>query len=113
MVSVNLRPIAKHPDAVLGYLDTNFRRISDTLSRLTNLENGIHSVTGTIEIDTGMAEVYNVFAGFNSAPSSGAAFIRAFPVGPSAPQNIIIEVYNDSFGASSTQVQVAWYAIGE
>lgn len=113
MVSVNLRPVAKSQDAVLGYLDTNFRRITDTLDQLTNVENGILDVTGSVVIDTGMAEVYNVFAGFNTAPSSDAAFIRAFPVGASAPRNIQIEVYTNSFTASTVPVGVAWYAIGE
>lgn len=113
MPGVNLRPIAKNPEAVLGYLDTNFRRISDTLARLTNMENGIVTITGSVEIDTGMAEVYNIFAGFNGAPSSGAAFLRAYLVGSTSPRNVIIEVYTSSFGASTTPVDVAWYAIGE
>lgn len=113
MSSVNLRPIAKNPEAVLGYLDTNFRRIADTLASLTNAENGILTITGAIEIDTGMAEVYNAFANFNSIPSSGAAYIRVFLKGPTAPRNIQIEVYNTSFNLSTTPVDVAWYAIGE
>lgn len=113
MVNVNLRPVAKSQDAILGYLDTNFRRITDTLARLTNIENGILLVTGSVQIDTGMAEVYNCFAGFNTEPSSAAAFIRAYPVGFTAPRDIIIEVYTNSFAASTTEVGVAWYAIGE
>lgn len=112
-MQVNLKPLAKAEGAMLSYLDINFRRISDTLASLTNVEQGVLEITGSVEIDTGMPQVYNCFAGFNDAPSSGAAFIRAFPVGPSDPKNIVIEVYNDSFGASSTAVNVAWYAIGE
>jgi hypothetical protein len=113
MVSVNLRPIAKHQDAMLSYLDVNFRRIADTLAALANAEQGIELITGSIEIDTGMAEVHNVIASFHTAPNSGAAFIRAFPVGESAPRNIIIEVYDSSFSPSTTEVGVAWYAVGE
>lgn len=113
MPSIELRPIAKNPEAVIGYLNTNFRRIADTLALLTNLENDIVSVTGTIEIDTGMAEVYNVFAGFSGPPSSGAAYIAAYPVGVSAPRNITIDVFTNSFAASTTPVDIAWYAIGE
>lgn len=113
MAQVNLQPLAKHEGALLSYLDINFRRIADTLGALTNLEQGIVTITGSVEIDTGMPEVYNAFATLVGAPVSGACFVRAFPVGSGSPRNIIIEVYNSSFAVSSTAKEIAWLAIGK
>lgn len=113
MARVDLRPIAKSPEAMLGYLDTNFRRIKDTLESLTNAEFGSIEVETAIQIDTGMPEVYETFAALKGAPTSDACFIRAFPVGDTAPSNIIIEVYNSSFNLSTVPIEVTWYAVGE
>ena len=113
MARVDLRPIAKSPEAMLGYLDTNFRRIKDTLESLTNAEFGHLEVTTAIEINTGMPEVYEAFAGLRGAPTSNGCFVRAYPVGDNSPSNIIVEVYDSSFNLSTTPVEVTWYAVGE
>lgn len=113
MPSVNLQPIAKSDESMLSYLDINFRRISDTLGMLTDLEQGIISVNGSVEIDTGIAEVYNCYATLNGPPASTACFVRCYPKGPTAPRNIVIEVYNNSFGSATTAVNIAWQALGK
>lgn len=112
MVNVNLKPVAKTEAAMLSYLDINFRRIADVLASLADVEQGVVSVTGSVNIDTGLSEVLNCFVGFNGAPSSNAAFLRAYPRGAAYPKQITIEVYTSSFAASTTPVNVAWYVIG-
>jgi len=113
MARVQLQPLAKHPEALLTYIDINFRRITDLLASLSNVEQGIIEVTGSIQIDTGLPEVYNVFAGFNGTPTANTAYVQAFLLGTSEPRTIEIKVFTSSFAAATTPVNIAWYAIGE
>lgn len=112
MPNVDLQPIAKSDASMLTYLDINFRRIADTLAALTNVEQGTLEVTGSVQIDTGMAEVINAYASFAGAPSADAAYVQIFPRGASFPKEIEIKVFTSSFAASTTPVDIAWYALG-
>lgn len=113
MPRVDLQPLAKSDEALLSYIDINFRRISDALESLAEFQQGIQAVTGSILIDTGLAQVDNVIASLNTAPIANACFVRAFPVGLSAPEQIQIEVYTSAFGLSVVSASVAWFAIGQ
>lgn len=113
MPGVELQPIAKHEEAMLSYLDINFRRIADVLASLANTEQGIQTVTGSVTIDTGIGEIYNVFATLNSAPTANACLIRAYPVGSASPSDITIEVYDNVFALSTVATDVAWFALGK
>lgn len=113
MPKVDLPPAAKREQSYAAYLDLAFRRIQDVLESLADVEQGINEVTGSLEIDTGIPEVYNGFAGLNGTPESGACFVRCYPKGSSAPSNIVIEVYKNDFTAATIAKDIWWLSIGK
>lgn len=108
---VDLQPLAKHEGALPSYLAENFRRIADALALLTNVEQGVATFTGAVEIDTGLPEVYNVVASFYSLPVSGACFLQAYKT--ETVGNIAIVCLDNTFTLSTTETSVTWFAIGK
>ncbi len=112
MSSVNLVPLAKTEQALLSYLDTNFRRIADALDILGAVDSGINTFTGAIVVSTTLAEVKNVIVSLVSAPIAGACFVRGSVVGSGAPKDIDLRVYSNTFAQATIAASVAWVAIG-
>lgn len=113
MPRVGLQPVAKTDAALLGYIDTNFRRLADAIESLAEFQQGIQSVTGAVLIDTGLAEVENVIVSLASTPTAGACFLKGTVVGSTAPDQIRIDVYKSDFSASVIAVNVSWFVIGK
>ncbi len=113
MPEVTLQPLAKHEGAMLSYLDINFRRLSDALGSLGQVEQGTLLVTGGVQIDTGIANVLNVFVTLADVPVAGACFVYGELVGPTFPRDILIGIYTNTFAVSTLPKMLSWLAIGE
>lgn len=112
-MKVQLAPLAKFDASLLSMLDRNFRELGDALARLSNVEIGQATVNGSLQIDTGLAEVYAVQVSLAEAPTSTACFVSGELVGSSFPRNILIKVFRSDFVQASVNRKINWMAIGE
>lgn len=111
MGRVDLAPFPANPQALASAFQINFQRIKDAIESLGQFEQGTVDVTGTLIIDTGIAQVFNGFAVLNDAPVAGGCFIRVTPT--ANRREIQIQVYKSDFTLSVIPVTINWFALGE
>lgn len=117
MPAVDLQPGPKTDEKFRSYLETQFRRVGDSIEAIPEIDYGILTVTGSVEIVTNVINVEVVVAVFDDPPVAGAAYLRAIPVNVAENRgsdfsNILIDVYTNGFALSSTPIRVSWIAVG-
>lgn len=92
------------------WLQSQFRRLSDMLVTVQQMDSGTLVVTGgTGFLNTKLKEVTRIVACLNAPPVAGACFVYAVASGGGT---IGIAVYTSTFAVSTTPISVNWVAFG-
>jgi hypothetical protein len=111
-VDLDLAPTPQNNNFLLAYLQDCFLRIKDLFSRIPRVQSGSSTFVGQTTITTEFTTVTSAVATIADLPSANACFVRAVPVGSSAPSQFYIFVYTNAFALSGTSVKVSWIATG-
>lgn len=113
-MEVTLLPLAKFEDDLLAYIDRNLRELGDALGRLANVETNTNAVTGSLTVDSGLAEIDNVQVWFAQKQTANAAYVSVELLDQDTfPGQFNIWVLKSDFTASTTAVNIGWQAVGE
>lgn len=91
--------------------EVNFRRLENVFTQIPDVDGDIAGVTGSLVVQTKLARVDRVVAGFDVGVIAGACFVVAF-AGPNANE-ITITVWSNAFVPSVVVADISWIAMGE
>lgn len=110
MPKLGLRPYATIEAGLDSYVGYNFQRIENVFERMEDVVTGSVTVTGSANVQTSLAVIDGVLAGFLTDPSAAANYV----VGSSTGGGVItIRVLTSTFALSTTPVSIRWVALGE
>lgn len=107
-MELRIPPIPSNP--LSTFLQSAFQEIRSALKSHAIERRGVATVTGTLDIATGLRRVDHVEASFNGNPVTGACWLAGRP----APTDgaVRINVFTNTGAASTTAISVNWIAFG-
>jgi hypothetical protein len=109
-MEVKFGALPKDPNSILPFLRNTVQAVRDALRTLAAEKRDVSSVTGSLNIVTGLQRVDHVQANLSSDPVVGACFVAARPTG--TPGEILLVVKDNTGAASLIATNVSWIAYG-
>lgn len=96
-------------EALPAWLGFQMATLTDTLSEQPELDFGVATVTGTLQVTTRLTIVEFCLVSLKGVPVAGACFPKASPV-VSPTTDVVLNVYKSDFTLSATPIDVTWLA---